>query len=1210
MHSFEATTVELSGTHLVEASAGTGKTYAITTLFVRLIVTRSLGIEQILVVTFTEAATTELRDRIRRRLREAVHAFDLRARGERSRDTDLATIAAASDSPKRDRQRLVLALRDVDEAAIYTIHGFCHRMLQDRAFESRVPFDAEVVPDHTALRDEITADYWTSRITRATPTLVRLLDDAGVSPSSCRALVDLAIRHPDMPVLPTDTGEVVEPDRSEFDAAFEHARGLWDEEAVGETLIHRRLHNGWYKPALVPGWCREMTEYLEAGPDVVPALFPRFDKFKATSVARAWNKGFRGITLPFFSACEELGAAHERYREAQEATVRAFKKDLVAYVRTEMRQRKHERGVMTFDDLLHRLRNAIASSDTLCRGILQRFPVALIDEFQDTDPIQYDIFERVYVGSEGTLFLIGDPKQAIYAFRGADVHAYLRAAREAQERHTMTVNWRSDPALVTAVSRLFESTPRPFLLEQIEFPVVSPSPGAVDLLRPRPPIDGAPLEVLFVEREPKEKRIPKGWADSRLLDLIAAEISTLIRSGTTIGDRHVGPGDIAILTRTNQQAFAAQVALRKLQITSVVLGDESVLESEEAAELRWLLRAVLEPTSATAIRAALTSQLLGVTANELVEIEAGETQWDQWINDFREWHAIWVEKGFVQMMRALMQRRGLQRRLLELDDGERRMTNLLHLTEILHTASTTAHLGPTALLHWYSLQQSDAKELKRRPEASQIRLESDEHAVKITTVHKSKGLEYPIVYAPYLYDGSLVFRQEEKNLVFHNPEHGDRLEVDIGSREHAEHLALARRERFAENTRLLYVALTRAKHRCTVVWGAFKDFETSSLGYVFYPNQLNQTSPPAELEGTYVNLSDVELRERLARRAAGCEGTIGVRTLDKNAVGKVVPRQEEMDHRLQCRVVPDEQRIDSWWRLTSFSGLTASSDQALFDQTEGLDRDEAEEAPDDRRATAVEEGEIVLSGFPRGAKAGNFFHEVFEVLDFQKANPLLIEEKLAAYGYEATWRETVAKSIRDVLHTPLLENEALRLRDLAPTDRLNELEFCLPVSTSAGSERLTNRRLARVFGEHPSALVPSSYADDVARLKFLPVQGYLKGFIDLVFRYQGRWFVVDYKTNHLGDDVRAYSGDRLPAAMARGHYYLQYHLYSLALHRYLCRRCPGYDYDRNFGGALYLFLKGMSPESAQNSGVFHERPPRARIDALSRALLDTGEAAS
>ncbi len=1223
MRGFDPLATSLDGTNLIEASAGTGKTYAIATLFVRLMLERDLGADQILVVTFTEAAAAELRDRVRSRLRAAHHAY----RDAEGADPVLAAMVRqrqAQGHGERDRERLSLSLRSFDEAPISTIHGFCNRVLHDSAFESGVAFDTELVIDDEPIVDQVLRDFWARELYGSDARFVRHLHREGLSPDRLMPLARLALRHIDAPVVPERVELGGQPAGTAYAEAYRHVREIWwrDRAEIKALLLgFPHLHKTRYRKDDMPTWFLAMDAFLrseEPGPELGSV---GFDKFLPQTLAGATSvkhtrAGGSPPEHPFFHACAELDAARRPLEEDHRTRTVELKRRLVAHVRREVPRRKVAAGVQSFDDLLQRLDKALRgrAGRRLAEQVRKRYRAALIDEFQDTDPVQYRIFRTLYGGTGLPLFLIGDPKQAIYGFRGADVFTYLRAAKAAgDQRFTMDTNWRSDPPLLHAVQRLFDVR-RPFLIEDIGFPAVGPRPGAQSVLW----ADGRALPAFELKVQPREtaavkyKQITADWAERHVPERVAADVSRLLAQGVTLregeSERPLHAGDVAVLVRKNDQALAVQRELRRLGIPGVVYGDATVFDTPEAEELYRVLGAVAEPTRSSLLRAAITTELFGVSANALEAMsDDDDTEWNRWIDDFRRWHEQWVERGFVQMFRGLMSERSTQPRLLAMLDGERRMTNLLHLAELLHGAATAEHLGPSGLLRWFQQQRRSRTSML---EAVKMRLERDDQAVQLITIHRSKGLEFPVVYCPYLWDGAGLFPDEEDNLVYHNPEHDDRLELDIrikGTRKEREadpHIELARKEKTAENLRLLYVAVTRARHRCVVVWGGFYRNHRSPLGYLLGSPLHDDRWPwdPEAIAAKLKELDDPQLQAWVHERG---EGAWTTSRLDE---GAAIPYRAPPAADVEIRARRPLAAIDRSRRTASFTTMVADRDHGRGEASEGRDRDDTSGDATRSAPPPAPEGPIVLAEFPRGAKAGNFFHDVLENLDFMAPateRDALVDAKLGAYGYpRESWGEPVRAALRGMLHTSLLaEDPTLTLAQLSPARRRNELEFILP---TAGGEHgdaiaLTRERLAALFRTHEAGL-PPGYPEQVDRLGFSPLRGFLKGFIDLVLVHRDRWYLADYKTNHLGEDLGAYAPARLGQTMVESHYVLQYHLYTVALVRHLARTIPGFRYERDFGGVFYLFLRGMTPATGPTRGVFFDRPPAARIEALSSLL--------
>ena len=1195
---FDPVRIELSGKNLVAASAGTGKTYAITTLFVRFLVERELEPSQILVVTFTEAATAELRDRVRARLLEAEAAFRAAVEGRAVDEPTLAGIIAnRAGRLGGDLVRLRRAIENVDDAPISTIHGFCQRVLHDHALGTRVPFGAELVPDLSELADDVLYDFWQARVAHAGEGFARQVDALGVRVDSLRALFDEARRNPRIRVVPPAGGA---PTLAELQAAFDGACSQYQRIDLSafvnthgnKSKVHKDAATRERLLTEVDLCLRQQSRAHPWVPAHAEQLFPG-------------NAGaLKGGAHPFF-------AAFERLARLAWAGVVGLEHTLVREATAELSARKLARGVFGFDDLLLRVADAVRGegAEELCAALRARFEAVLIDEFQDTDPVQFEIFHGVFGDGRHPLFLIGDPKQAIYGFRGADVFAYLDAATGARTC-SMDTSYRSDPGLVRAVNELFEPTSA-FLIPGIVHRDVSARSSAVDAFdAPHLPGDSrsAALELLFLNRRRDDGAVNKPVARAAVARVTAADIAALLNGGATLlregKPERVTAADVAVLTRTNDQCEVVQAALRERGIHSVVITDKSVFESEEAEDLQAVLGAVLDPGNRSHLRRAVASSLLGVSGDEIAERDQDPVFWQTWTERFRAWHELWVGRDFVRMFRALLDGAEAPGRLLRRAGGERRLTNVLHLGELLHRVAMEQHLGPAALATWLA----DQRIRRSAPaERAEVRLESDDAAVKILTVHKAKGLEFPIVYCPYLWAGG---GGPKKGFCrFHDPSGVATLDIDVDSARRGASEARAAWESFAEEVRVVYVALTRAKHRTVVLWGGFNQLGGAAAAFLLHPP--GALPPPQLPAGNRLgDLSDDDLARELVPFVRRCQGAAALRRVSWDFDASHTPAVDPVTQALAARQV--ERPIGSWQRTSSFSGLVKRG--LDLDPDEGRDRDAEElsvEVPPLRTARAEERRRITLDGFPRGRRTGDLVHDVFEHIDFASVSDAdltrIAAGKLEAYGFARGFspaereprRDQLVRALRETLETPLFEGGP-RLRDIALARRFSELEFRVPVGE--GSEWLTRHRLAEVFREHPSAALPADYAGRVEKLGFRAVSGFLKGYIDLVFEHDGRWYVVDYKTSHLGDHLDDYGPTAMTRELAESHYFLQYHLYALAVDRHLARAQRGYGYDARFGGVLYLFVKGMRSDAAPPRGVFFEKPPRARLEALSRAL--------
>lgn len=1197
---FQPMALPLAGVQLIEASAGTGKTYSIASLYLRLLLERRLGVEQILVVTFTEAATAELRERVRTRLQGAIRAFE---GGESGDDSFLADLLARTHEPKVALVLLRQALGAIDEAAITTIHGFCHRMLQRGAFESGIPFDLELVSQIEPLVQEVLFDFLAILSHTEESRLVALFH-AAFDESGLLTLAREAVRHREFPVaapLAGDRDQLL----AQALAAFAEARQLWrQDEAIIRASCTPDAFLKDFRDKLACGLLDRLAAYLadsEPCSFVLPAgtELLTLDAFRAVTgkkvcTVSAIKKGeipdhhFFGVWQRYVMAVAEL----------RQGFLAATLQRLTTWARSEVPQRLYRDQAQSFDDLLHGLDRALSGpgGPALAALIRASYPVALIDEFQDTDPVQYRIFQAIYGGKqkEAGLFLIGDPKQAIYAFRGADIFAYLKAAGEAGECRTMTTNWRADDALVGAVNRLFGAVADPFLDTRIFF---SPVAGA----HPEERWQGqgewrAPLQFLALPADypaGRSNRVSGSTLAELMPELVARDIVRLLESGTRIEGRAVRPADIAVLVHKNAQAAEIQQALHRHGVASVLQSRASVFASHEARELLLLLWAVAEPAESVRLRSALVTDYLGLTAAELLQLDTDEQLLQEWLDRFGRWHQLWRDHGFMRFLGQFREEAGVAARLVRYVDGLRRLTNLRHLGELIHAHEQRTHCRPLALCVWLATQCRD----QGGAEEEELRLESDAEAVQLVTIHRSKGLQYPVVYCPYLWKGLSERRQPPKFLAYHEP--ATDWAGTLALFPDAAQQQLHEREVFAENLRLVYVAITRAKHCCLVPWAGTSSYSSSALAYLLH----RSTTPPAELAQWFNHLkgfSHAELFGQLAQRVAQEKGW-ALRVLDPQEGVRPLAGTTGMIALAPCPAPVGWQ--DGFWRIDSFSGLAAGATAA---------RPEAERDYDEAAAASGTEGEpsageILLADFPKGATAGNFFHRVLELTNFQASVAELaplVADQLRAFGFAVEhWQEPVCVAMQQLLATPLAPR-GFAMRQLAAEQCLHELPFLFPVSSLPGSAAVRHQELAQALGIEAQGSV-ADYAAILSSRLFVPLAGYLKGFVDLVFEHQGRWYIVDYKSNHLGDRYRDYDQPALSRAMADHHYYLQYHLYSVALDRYLRLRLPGYCYDEHFGGVFYLFFKGMHPD-LPGSGVFYDRPPAARIAALVELFQGRG----
>ncbi len=1218
--SFAVTEVRLAGTQLVEASAGTGKTWSIATLFVRLLVEGAAGggpvpVDELLVVTFTRAATQELRERLRARAGEAHAAFAAAARGaalpERTDDTLRALVARCSGL-EAAAERLEKALQSFDQAAIFTIHSFAQRLLVEHGFEAGAPTGFTLAADTSAIDAAFAHDFWARESWAAPEPLVAAWREGGLGPDALGGLRKLAeseaVIRPvpeDAPPASQDAARLAEA-AAAVQAAFATLREAWaaEADALWAWLEHPGSIHGQKLNSTSRAKLREeVGAWLAAGPGATPPkVLDRLTSGYLATIAKAPGPipaaGLQAAAEAYLAAAAREGAA-------KNGAFESLRLRFLAHVRAQGRAARLEAGVLGFNDLLHIASEALREGrdSPLAARIRGRYRAALIDEFQDTDSTQWRLFDAAFGGREDRAFLlVGDPKQAIYGFRGADLATYLRARAgvPAHARHTMTVNHRSDPSVLRGVEALFRKGTAPFGLPGVEFISVTPGPTATDCLF----IGGdchSGLGFVFVPREGRTGRQGKAIVDGPgvAAEVTAHRVTAWLRAGATIHPPKAPPrplqaGDIAVLVRTNAQASAVQAALRAAGVPSVRHTDESVLNSAAALALAELLGALAAPGQLGPVQLAEAGPLLGGDAAGLAAILADDVLLEARLAQWRRWGALWAEQGVVAALRAVFAERGVLARLLARPDGERLTIDLLHLVEVVHAAAAARPAAdPPALLRWFAEVRQGARAEEVR-DASRLRLESDALAVQIVTLHRSKGLEYPIVLLPTGWHPEAPHDGEPPR--FHDPAPLGALTVDFTHPPPDATKDAAATEATQEGMRLLYVGLTRARHRVEVLYGGFRHAEQSPLAHLIHG------SPPA------APIDDAPLRAALAALCETAGGAITCTDAPPPGAPAPLAALAHSTAAVAARVPTRPGGVLASVSTSSFSRLAQGADESTTAAAAAADRardhDEAIAPADGVGAPAA--APVPLHAFGRGPTAGNLLHEILEHTDFPNAGEPAFREAVLAtlrrYGEAEAWADSLTTGLRAVIDTPLGPGGP-RLADLPRAATLREMEFLLPVE---GAPRLTAAGLAAALRAAPSPGMPADYPDRVARLPFAAWRGWLRGFVDLIYLHEGRFYVVDHKSNHLGPHAADYGVAALTGAMVHHHYILQYHLYALALHRHLRARLPGYTPALHWGGVRYLFLRGMSPAHPPGCGVFSARPSEALLDALDAAFGGAG----
>ena len=1188
-------TLPLNQISLIEASAGTGKTYTIGSLYLRLLLkagennfSRPLNVEEILVVTFTEMATEELKRKIRERITDAIDkltTFSETQDKSAFKNDEFLTALCDNLNIFEAIHRLKLAEQNMDLAAIYTIHGFCRRMLMQYAFHSGIHFNLELIKDQSDLLVRFANEFWREHFYPLDFEMADFIANELSSPDYVLSLLEsnlgknLIVDLENQQALSISITEFLQQYLGEYFKDTKALKRFWlESEGKISELITEELNKDYakgepkslsrrsYNTSRLAKWIDQVNAWANDPRDYV-LNETLMSYFTQSALGEKGEEGASPFIAPIFAELEERASAL--------MSPDLLRRVILYHYRQALQQKlldyKLNHQEKSFDDLLRLLCEALqgAQGDELAEMIRFQYPFAMIDEFQDTDSQQYAIFSKIYRDNpeKNTGFImIGDPKQAIYRFRGADIFTYLKASDEAQSRFELTKNYRSEKNLVDGVNALFDFPQSPFIYQNINFTAVD---SRDDHLRFYLNGKAEPAYRFYLTESDKVNKTEMAkicaisiqhWLKS------AAENQAVFQNEDTC--KTLQPANIAVLVKNRYEAADVIQELQKLGIASVYLSDQSsVFDSHVAVELLRILKACLNVAERPILNAIATA-LFGLNAADIHQIQQNEADWQRWADSFVQYQQTWQRQGILVMLHQILLEQGISERLLSQATGERDLTDFLHLAEILQQAATL-HESEAALLSWFEKQiQGEGRQ------EAQIRLESERQLVKIVSIHKSKGLEYDLVWLPFLAVPSKIPTAGDMN-VYYSKERDETL-WDMENR----NLNALYEETFAEELRLLYVALTRAKYQMAFALPAQFDKKWNALHYVLSQGEIGKEIALSAPKDTETLLQ--AFKEKMRNNVEICTKP----NLEAFPVLSINTKNDEL------KAAEFTGNIEQDWRITSFTSIEQGHRrQNYFTESAGKKHTVFDDAKDYDSQNAIEissallnENESNILDLPRGKQVGTALHRHFENCYFSDlANTEEIDKLRQSLQLDETFTEPLQNWLQQISHTPLSNEIGIALADLANKDCIKEMPFYLAIR-----EHFDVDAFNRALKAHHH--LPSE------PLQFEQIQGMVRGSIDLVFRHNGKYYLVDYKSNFLGSSLADYNQEALKKEMLHSHYDWQYLIYTLALHRYLQSVVPDYDYARDFGGVFYLFLRGMNGEP--QSGVFYDRPSVELITEL------------
>jgi exodeoxyribonuclease V beta subunit len=1120
---FDAATVQLAGSNLIEASAGTGKTYSIAIMVLRLVLEKQVSIKEILMVTFTKAAVAELEERIRLFIRQA-HKASL---GNKIGDSTIVALVdrALQNYSKEDvQQRLKDAVLFLDETAVLTIHSFCQQTLTEFAFETNQLFGSDTLKDIVSLIENEVNKFWRQNITTLQVNLLGQLLTHGLS----RAHIVAVIREhlSGKRYFEYDENEsysICDEDQASYASKIK-------ELADKDREIKECVYDDIRKNADRLKFVTEAHKYAKAS---LLHLVDTPAEFVNLIVSKRGTGYIEKLYADILQQHGECDALVEEKNDILQTVINKIYCHAIGTVTKAIDQYKQRNSLLGFDDMIVNLHKAIVhdQNQNLLECLQRKYKAVFVDEFQDTDKLQYEIFHNTYGTGKNILFYIGDPKQSIYAWRKADIFTYFKATDEVDNKYGMNVNYRSSTPFIDAMNLFFKPNPA---FDTFYF---RGQQHSIDYIGVQSPPDNRKGVLLYKGQSDVPITIYGSQNNSEIAESVTAQIINLLENDDFLiskneTTRRVRPSDIGILVRKNKQAVAIKACLARRGVPAVTIDDSRILQSEEAVYVLYLLEALIEVNRA-AINKALLSPFTGYDTRAVLALNEEAV-----LNEFREYKNTWDKDGVYSVLMKFVSDYQVTALLLNhhTENGERTIANLFQVIEVLHKVQSEKQFSALELVSWLKRgidgMQTEGDEFEQR-------VESDEEAVKIVTLHKSKGLEYNIVFAPFLdLDTKIHFRF----CSFRDTDTGDYIFADSQQLDPGQQQVVDEQTE-QENRRLIYVAITRAVYKCYINKSLANYYKDSSLVPFITavkgidPALVRFEDTPTIAEKYYYTKKEVS-----------------------PATGEERPVNFQLGH------------VN--WRKISYTSLSAAHTPSLKNNSSVITSDY---------------DQFVFRQLIKGNKTGNLLHDIFENIDFKNSAYWDYAIQSALKRFLPRFREEYAPMLKllllHVTKAPIeVGGEKFTLAEIGEEKRLNELEFDFNVPEF-----------------NPSALNALEQDDVHVNVKYFEsLEGIMNGKMDLFFEHNQKFYILDWKSNFLGDSLQYYRKELLPEVMSENNYHLQYLLYTVAAKKYLESRLPSFDYEHHFGGVIYLFVRGIRDNA--DYGVFTCRPALEKILTLQEML--------